>query len=102
MQDQEGRHLLPVGYHLLPACPFVFSHVDRNSEDAAAEGVRRSKPTQARRGRRARRRPTQARRHRERAVAHVGSPRSPHTPTPNAHRRQQCILLGFFPPTYCS
>ena len=32
----------------------------------------------------------------------AGSPRPPHTPTPNARCCQQCILLGFFPPTYCS
>ena len=26
MPNQEGRHLFPVGRHLLSACPFVFSH----------------------------------------------------------------------------
>ena len=73
MQDQEGRHLLPVGHHLLPACPFVFSH--------GRPKLRR------RRGRRS-----------SEIQTYAGSPRPPHTPLPNARRRQQCILPVFFLP----
>jgi len=75
MPDQEGRHLFPVGRHLLSACPFVFSHVawwirtrkmpqqkdfrDPNPHRLAVAAMHR-RPTQARR-RRACRRPSRAR-----------------------------------------